>query len=508
MADIITFDGLNKIITEISVGGDNELDLVEIYSEAKEWMAGFIPFNTETDVNGTSEEITILTHGQLTGDGVQYLDDGGIENIGLTNGVTYYVNVVDVNTIQLYDTRVNAIAGGATGRMDLTASGVGNGERHRILANNMKFQQVFGVVGGDPITPTQNLGATFFLENGWRIRPAELNHKLTIVGNLFTREPGQSPFVATIGAYTVNTETRVSSLVDSSVARLDLAQLLPYVYIDTINGVAGTDEGIGVPTNPVNNIVDARVIADRDKLRGYQLRGTITLDQNYDNWEFVGLGSEQAATVNLGGQSVNNSSFASLTLEGAMQTPNSIEANFCGLNVLSELSGIFRNCGFINNFAIQTGGTATFADCFSQVPGLGTPICDINGGDNVGFRNYSGGIELLNVQAGDQVSVDLDPGTLILGVTNTGGEVNVRGTGSLTDNSNGTTVYNNLVSGPLFQLLVKLMRNRMETDQNTGTVRVYDDDDTTVLLEGNIWEDVAASIVYRERGIQRRDRMT
>lgn len=77
------------------------------------------------------------------------------------------------------------------------------------------FPQAFSVVGGDPITGTLSLGSTFFLENGWRIRPAELSHKLTIVGNLFTREPGQSIFVTTLGAFTVNAESRVSNLIDT-----------------------------------------------------------------------------------------------------------------------------------------------------------------------------------------------------------------------------------------------------------------------------------------------------
>lgn len=120
MPDIVTFDGPNKVITEISAAGDNELDVVEIYSEWKDWVR---------------------------------------------------------------------------------------------VSDNAKFEPAFAVTGGDPITATQNLGSTFFLENGWRIRPAELDHKLTLVGNLFTREEGQSAFLSTLGAYTVNTETRVSALV-------------------------------------------------------------------------------------------------------------------------------------------------------------------------------------------------------------------------------------------------------------------------------------------------------
>lgn len=57
-------------------------------------------------------------------------------------------------------------------------------------------------------------------------------------------------------------------------------------------------------------------------------------------------------------------------------------------------------------------------------------------------------------------------------------------------------------------LLRKLMRNRMETNPTTGVMTIYDDDDSTVLLSGNIYEDVLASQIYRGRGIERRDRLT
>jgi hypothetical protein len=122
MADVVTFDPVNLRIVEISTGGDNELDLVEIYSEWKDWL----------------------------------------------------------------------------------------------LADPLRlgFPPAFREVGGDPISLTQSLGTTFFLLNGWRIRPAESHHKLTIVGNVFTEPAGESVFVPTFGAFTVNTETRVSNLID------------------------------------------------------------------------------------------------------------------------------------------------------------------------------------------------------------------------------------------------------------------------------------------------------
>jgi len=89
------------------------------------------------------------------------------------------------------------------------------------LSDNIKWLPAFRTVGGDAITATQNLGVTFFITNGWRVRPQEANHRLTLDGNLYTDPSGDSPFVPTLGSYNVTIETKVSSLVDSSVARLD-----------------------------------------------------------------------------------------------------------------------------------------------------------------------------------------------------------------------------------------------------------------------------------------------
>lgn len=80
--------------------------------------------------------------------------------------------------------------------------------------SRLGWPQAFTPVGGDPRTLTESLGITRFLENGWRIRPAEYNHKLTVNGNIFTREPGESIFRATVGAFNVHTETVVSNIID------------------------------------------------------------------------------------------------------------------------------------------------------------------------------------------------------------------------------------------------------------------------------------------------------
>lgn len=55
---------------------------------------------------------------------------------------------------------------------------------------------------------------------------------------------------------------------------------------------------------------------------------------------------------------------------------------------------------------------------------------------------------------------------------------------------------------------LKILRNRSETDPATGELRVYDDDNSTVLLRGNVYADVAGQSPYDGAGgINRRDRL-
>ncbi len=294
-------------------------------------------------------------------------------------------------------------------------------------SDNSKYPQAFRTVGGDPISPQQNLGSTFFLMNGWRIRPAERSHKLTLVGNIFTDPAGDSVFVPTLGAFTVNTETRVSNLTDSSVARLDLTQLLPAVYIDADRGTAGTAPGVGTPTNPVSNVVDAFAIAARDNLREFRFRGTIELDRDAKDWAFYGLSSEKSDTVVVNGTSVNNSSFESLTLTGVMS--GNIDAEKCRLDVVFGLSGTFRRCWLVSSFVIDYGASLSLAECYSEVAGAGDPVCEFSGENVVNVREYSGSIRLSGMSDGCVASVDIDPGHCIADSTCIGGSLLVRGTG-------------------------------------------------------------------------------
>lgn len=71
------------------------------------------------------------------------------------------------------------------------------------LSDNAKWLLAFRQVGGDDLGGGLSIPPYFFLQNGWRVRPMESSHNLTITGNLFV-EGGGVPVVSTLGTFQVN----------------------------------------------------------------------------------------------------------------------------------------------------------------------------------------------------------------------------------------------------------------------------------------------------------------
>lgn len=77
-------------------------------------------------------------------------------------------------------------------------------------SDNAKYLPAFRATGGDELPGGQFISGYFFLTNGWRIRPYEGDHGLSVLGNLFV-DGGGNPFVPTLGDYTVMVNVQTSS---------------------------------------------------------------------------------------------------------------------------------------------------------------------------------------------------------------------------------------------------------------------------------------------------------
>ena len=81
--------------------------------------------------------------------------------------------------------------------------------------NPTAYLQAISAIGGDPITDTQNVGITYFLENGWRIQPVPSGdpYVLTVTGNIYTRETGGNPFLFAEGVSVSLTRSNIVDLI-------------------------------------------------------------------------------------------------------------------------------------------------------------------------------------------------------------------------------------------------------------------------------------------------------
>lgn len=68
--------------------------------------------------------------------------------------------------------------------------------------DNFKYLPAFRATGGDDLGGGISIPAYYFLINGWRVRPMEQNHTLTVTGNLFV-DGGGDPIVPTLGTFNV-----------------------------------------------------------------------------------------------------------------------------------------------------------------------------------------------------------------------------------------------------------------------------------------------------------------
>ena len=65
-----------------------------------------------------------------------------------------------------------------------------------------------------------------------------------------------------------------------------------------------------------------------------------------------------------------------------------------------------------------------------------------------------------------------------------------------------------LATGVRQILIEKILRNKLITGPVAGTITVFDDNGTTVLISANLFQDAAGAQAYQGQGADRRERMT
>lgn len=217
------------------------------------------------------------------------------------------------------------------------------------------------------------------------------------------------------------------------------------ITIDAINGVAGTIYPAGTPMQPVNNIADARTIANYRGFKTLYVRGDLTLDSGDDVSDFMLIGENASRTF----LTINSaSSTASLeiqncTVTGVLDGGTIIRDSY--VFDLSYVNGFVFQCELAGTIQLGGGFPAHIMSCYAEV---NHTTIDMGGsGNSLNMQMCSGDYRIVNKTSTDNCGIHITSGTVTLEatVTNETG-IHVAGVGNLVNNTGLTLTRNYMIS--------------------------------------------------------------
>lgn len=144
-----------------------------------------------------------------------------------------------------------------------------------IQSEGSNYLQTCSVVGGDPIDVAAGVYVStyIFLENGWRIRPAEESHTLKVYNGILLTAEGDDPFIVTIGSYNVQVKysqpvATQTVIVETGVSGLTSAESTELFGI-TPSVTGSVSEQLAAQTTDLTGDFDARIVAQTALLVSY-----------------------------------------------------------------------------------------------------------------------------------------------------------------------------------------------------------------------------------------------
>lgn len=159
------------------------------------------------------------------------------------------------------------------------------------IADNLKYEIAFTVVGGEPTTGNNIITPYFFLSNGWKIRPQEASHTLAIDGILIT-DDGSDAFTDTLGVFRVGINQIVpiyteSVLMETGTSGLTSEESSKLDSLDTSN-LDGSISSVLSVINALKTLEDderTKLMGLSDGLDASSMHTALDSYTNKDDWK-------------------------------------------------------------------------------------------------------------------------------------------------------------------------------------------------------------------------------
>lgn len=227
----------------------------------------------------------------------------------------------------------------------------------------------------------------------------------------------------------------------------DLSTILSAAYngevcVDVNSLNSGTDVPIGTRGTPVNNLADAKIIADKENAHNIRILRSMTV-ANVDFSDGYRFLTDSPVTTQLvfdPSANIRNCDFENCSIAGTLDGNNIYRQ--CVLHDVTYTSGFVFQCSLNGTIILEPGALLGALDCFSNtLAGQPNPEIDFNGSGQLLLRNYSGVIELINHtddSADGDVCIDMASGVVIVRDSCTAGFFPIRGIARVQDESTGT----------------------------------------------------------------------
>jgi len=227
----------------------------------------------------------------------------------------------------------------------------------------------------------------------------------------------------------------------------DLSTILSSAYngevcVDINSPNSGTDVPVGTRGTPVNNLADAKRIADIENAHVIRILRSMTIsDVDFsDGYRFVTDSPVTEQIIVAPSANIRNCDFEFVNISGTLDGNNIYRQ--CVLGDVSYTSGFVFQCSLNGTVTLEPDALLGALDCFSNtLAGQPNPKIDFNGSGQLLLRNYSGVIELLNHtddSLNGDVCIDMSSGVVIIRDSCTAGFIPVRGIARVQDESTGT----------------------------------------------------------------------